>query len=339
MVAVIHAGLDNLAIKLADRDPHHPLQWVPPPDVSPDIPMGEVLPEPGRLGIVWPRKVCEIDVPSPAALLPAPNDSMRLRIWPTTAPRRGTVVLVPPWKFHSFMPMVPIALSLNRMGFDVVGYPIPYHYERTPEGTFSGEYFATWDMPRTGLAIRTAALELCAIVESLRQRGPVAMMGLSLGGYLSAMTSVVAPLYPHRAFNVDRLVLVVPPASILDTFLKTGIGDRYRKLLVNAGGTVPDDAYLYRLSLPFSPSRFKSCVPGENILVAAARHDTVVPLESSRELARGLGAQLAEYEAGHVSGLLLTFSLWRDVGRFLENMPRARDVAALAKEPRSRANG
>ena len=32
MVAVIHSGLDNLALALADREPHNPLKWVPPPE-------------------------------------------------------------------------------------------------------------------------------------------------------------------------------------------------------------------------------------------------------------------------------------------------------------------
>ncbi|MEW5854018.1 MAG: hypothetical protein AB2A00_34910 [Myxococcota bacterium] len=336
MVSVLHEALDNLALVLADRTQLLPMQWVPPPEIDTRLPLGEVLPEPNRMGVVWPKRACTIDVVAPTTFLPSPNDRLRLRWWPTSEEqRRGTLVIAPPWKVTSFTGFLPLVRALNRMGLDVVGYPTPYHFERTPPGALSGELFATWDMPRTGWAIRAAALELCALVESLQPRGPVVLLGTSLGGFLSAMMSVVAPFYPRRAFQVSRMVLVVPPASFLDTFAKTAIGERYRRLLSLAGGTVPEYSYLEQLAVPFSPGMFPSVVAGENILIVAGKHDKMVPVESSQALAEGLKARFRIYDVGHVSGLCFSFRLWMDVLSFLEEMPLAQ---ARAEEHQERAH-
>jgi hypothetical protein len=340
MVAFLHAGLDKLLIASDVLLKHQPLQWVDPPRIDASIPLGEILPEPQRLAVVWPqenRQACTLTVAAPTSFLPTPNDQLKLRFWPTQEPRRGTVIFAPPWKLGSFHSLRPFVAGLNSLGFDVVGYPTPFHFERAPRGTFSGEFFATWDMPRTGWAIRAAALELCSLVESLQASGPVVMLGTSLGGYLSAMASVMAGRYPHRAFAPERLLLLVPPDSILDTFTQSPIGQRYRKLLVNNGGTLPDPALLESLAHPFSPGRFNSAVPGERILVMAARYDAVVPLVSSQRLASGFGARFLVYDAGHASALVFSPSVWRDAGRFLDEVGKAPQAQAPAQP--SRSNG
>lgn len=316
-----HAALDDVATRLADFNKHNPLSWVAPPAVSPDVPLGEVLPEPDRLCVTLEGTPRIVECAAPTRFLDGANARLHLRWWPTNMTRRGTVVLVPPWQFRSFTLLRPMVYLLNKAGFDVVGYPTPFHFERTPQGCFSGELFATWDMPRNGWAIRTACMELLALVEALQGRGPVGLVGVSLGGYLSAMTSVVARHYPHRAFDIARMCLVVPPASILDVFLYTNVGRRYRRLLVESGGSVPEDAALKSLARPFNPGRFRSSVAGENILVVAGTQDNVVPIRSSRKLARAFKARLHEYEVGHVTGMLLTPGVWRDVTRFLGELP------------------
>ena len=327
MVAFLHAGLDRLLIAGSALLKHQPLQWVEPPVIQPDIPLGEALPEPSRLAVVWPDQApepCTLTVPAPTTFLPAPNDHLKLRLWPTKEARRGTVIFAPPWKLGSWASLRPFVSGLNSLGFDVVGYPTPFHFERAPKGTFSGEFFATWDMPRTGWAIRTASLELCTLVESLHAHGPVVVLGTSLGGYLSAMASVMAARYPQRAFAPDRLLLIVPPDSILDTFTQSPIGVRYRQMLLDNGGTLPDAALLQSLAQPFSPGRFPSAVPGNNILVLAARYDAMVPLTSTERLAKGFGARLHVYEAGHASALVFSPSVWRDAARFLDEVPAAK---------------
>ncbi|MBI5497598.1 MAG: hypothetical protein HY904_21485 [Deltaproteobacteria bacterium] len=323
MAGILHLGLDRLFIASSALVRHNPLKWVEPPEVNVDIPMGDDLPEPDRLGVVWPREACVLEVPAPTRFLEAPNDRMYIHFWPARGPRRGAVVLAPPWKFTVWASLWPVARVLNALGFDVAGYSTPYHFERTPPGAFSGELFATWDMPRTGWAVRAAVLELCALIESLQSRGPVALLGTSLGGYLSAMTTVVSGRYPRRAFVPERVCLVVPPDSILDTFLKSPIGERYRRLLLANGGSIPDEHFLRHLSRPFSPSNFAPAVPGERIQVLAARHDVMVPLESSQRLAAAWGARFRVYEAGHVSALGLSWGVWRDAAGFLEEVPRA----------------
>lgn len=329
MVKALHEGLDRLMIALGGLTPHHKLEYVPPPPVDLTVPLGALLPPPRALNILWPHAAGKVVVDAPTDFLQAPNDQLALRWWPAPAgPRRGTAVLVPPWKLVTFTTMGPVVRGLNRLGYDVVGYPTPYHFERSVPGTFSGEFFATFDMPRTGWAVRAAALELCAVVEALADRGPVVMVGLSLGGYLSALMSVVAPLYPERAFGPARMCLVVPPESILDTLLDTPLGQRYRQMLEQNGGELPDTAYMARLAQPFSPARFPSAVLGPDILVLAGTHDHFVPLRSTRRLATGLGARLCEYPAGHLTSLVGTLGVWRDARDFLSELPFLPDSAA-----------
>src|SRR6185369_17216183 len=123
MVASIHAGIDGFAIAMAARTNMLPMTYVPPPEqFSTEIPLGDPLPEPRKLAVLWPPQAARIDVPAPTDFLPPPNDIIKLRWWPTTVtPRRGSVIIAPPWKLQTLSSFLPVISGLQRLGFDVVG--------------------------------------------------------------------------------------------------------------------------------------------------------------------------------------------------------------------------
>ena len=113
-MAGFHAALDDVATRLADLNKHNPLTWVEPPQVNPHIPLGEVLPEPERLCVTLEGSARVVECAAPTSFLDGPNARLHLRWWPTRAARRGTVILVPPWQFSSFLLLRPMVYLLNR---------------------------------------------------------------------------------------------------------------------------------------------------------------------------------------------------------------------------------
>src|SRR5258706_567355 len=88
-------------------------------------PLPEPLPE-------APHGMARWQVPAPTPL--APGDSMIVDVPPTTRPRRGTVILVPPWKLRSRAQLKGYVALANAAGFEVWLTTLPHHLERSYGG-------------------------------------------------------------------------------------------------------------------------------------------------------------------------------------------------------------
>jgi predicted alpha/beta hydrolase family esterase len=107
----------------------------------------------------------------------------------------------------------------------------------------------------------------------------------------------------------------VAPPELAVSLARTRIGDRYRSLAARAGAPVPEPALLEEALAPFSPARRAPNV--RRALIAAGRHDIIVPLEAPLALARAWGVEARVYPRGHLTLLLACRQLRRDVARFL----------------------
>lgn len=162
------------------------------------------------------------------------------------------------------------ASSWFRAGFDVALLTLPFHGARTPkDARFSGERFAVPHVARLNEAVRQAIYEIHMVLGWLRQQGnaPVGLLGLSLGGYLSAL---MAGLTPDLAFVIP----MVPPVCMGD--LAWRFFARSRRY---AGSPAPafsreELRAAYRVHSPLThPLR----VDKARILILAGRGDQIVP--------------------------------------------------------------
>jgi pimeloyl-ACP methyl ester carboxylesterase len=227
---------------------------------------------------------------------------------PALGPRRGTAILVPPWKVPTLGAVAGWARLVARTGFDVWTLVPPRHLERAG-AVPNGEGFVSPDLGVLTAALEQLVLEVRVLAALARHRGgETALVGLSLG----ALGAALAATAPEA---VDRAVLVAPPADLAAVFARTAIGRRYARLAARAGAPVPGAEALAALLAPLGPAA-RPPTAGR-ILVAAGREDRIALPDGALALARAWGAESRVYPRGHLTLLFACAALRRDAHRFL----------------------
>lgn len=237
-----------------------------------------------------------------------PADPIRVLVEPAAGERRGTAVLVPPWKIRSAGVVSGWSRALAAAGREVWLHVPPHHLERS-RGARSGEGFVSTDLRALRASVEQVVTEIRILVAAARARdpGPIAVVGLSLGALAAALAATAPDAAPEA-------VLVAPPA--IDVALaRTPIGARYRDLAARAGAPLPAPEALAPLLAPFSPATRRP--RARRVLLAAGRHDAIVPPEAPLALARAWGVEPLLYPRGHLTLLFACRALRRDVARFL----------------------
>jgi predicted alpha/beta hydrolase family esterase len=222
--------------------------------------------------------------------------------------RRGTALLVPPWKIPSARLLVGWVRLLSGAGWDAWLLTPPHHLERLGAGERRGEGFVSADLDRLRTSVVQLVLEvrLCAAVAA--RRGEVGVVGLSLG----ALAAALAATGPEP---LDFAALVSPPADLAAVLEGTAIGHRYRELARRAGSPVPGPEALRAALRPLDPSARRPSA--RRIFVAAGLHDAIVAPAGPERLARAWGAETRVYPRGHLTLLFGCRALRRDLRSFL----------------------
>lgn len=226
-----------------------------------------------REGTVRERRIASAYVPWGDEAPASGRSPILFEHWRHDAgPPRATVVAL-----HGFTMGRPridaIALFASqwfRRGLDVALLTLPYHGERTPPGArFSGEHFAVPDVARLSEAVREAIWEIRLVVDTLREETgrPVGLLGLSLGGYLTALAAALFE-------DLDFAVPMVPPVCIGD--LAWGFFERTRHAR-EGGEAALSHAELRRSFRIHSPLSHPLRTPRERVLIVAGRGDRIVP--------------------------------------------------------------
>jgi len=258
------------------------------------------------------------EAPSPR---PAAGDGrMLVEVTAAAGARRGTAVLVPPWKVPRLSVLGGWTACLARAGHEVWTLVPPLHLGRALAGQRSGEGFVTADGPALRAAVEQLVLEIRVLLALARARGePAALVGLSLGG-LAAALAATAPEAP------DRTALLAPAADLEAVLLGTRIG---RRLLPGLRRGRPSGPAADELSAMLAPFRADGRRPGAGrVLVAVGSADRIALPGPGAALARSWGAELRVYPRGHLTLLFLCRAVRRDVGQFLSARYRHASRAA-----------
>jgi predicted alpha/beta hydrolase family esterase len=297
----LHRAVDAFAMWLEDRRRRAPVPFrstggAPLGCFGPLPPLPPALPDEGA----W-------SAPSPR---PAPGDPLMSAVArPARGRRRGTAILVPPWKVPSLAVVSGYARLLAGEGLDVWTLVPPRHLQRAAVGARGGEGFVSAD-----LRVLTAALE--QLVEELRvlaalaraRGGETVLVGLSLGA-LGAALAATAPE------PLDRVALVAPPADLAAVLAETPIGRRYAALAARAGAPLPPREALAALLAPLRPEARRPTAA--RVLVAIGREDRIALPDGALALARAWGAEARLYPRGHLTLLFACGALRRDLRHFL----------------------
>ena len=176
----------------------------------------------------------------------------------------------------------PLVSRWFQSGLDVALVTLPGHGARAPAGArMSGEAFAVPHVARLAEAVREALYEVHLTVHWLRHETgrPVGLLGLSLGGYLTALA---AGLLDDLAFAVP-IAAPVCMGDLAWRFLR-----RTRHHRDGAPG-LPDAEELRRSFRVHSPLAHALRLPRERALIVAGRGDRVVPPAHALALAQHWG--------------------------------------------------
>jgi pimeloyl-ACP methyl ester carboxylesterase len=212
-------------------------------------------------------------------------------------PARGTVLAL-----HGFTMGRPrfdaFALFASKWferGLDVALLTLPHHGARTPkQARFSGERFTVPHVARLAEAVREAIYEIRLVTHWLRQQGgaPVGVLGLSLGGYLSALAGGLCD-------DLDFVVPMVPPVCMGDLAWRFFTQTRHYR---RGGAAALSSDELRRSFRIHSPLTHPLRVPKERVLIIAGRGDRVVPPEHPAALWRHWGKPAIHWFSGsHVA--------------------------------------
>jgi pimeloyl-ACP methyl ester carboxylesterase len=196
----------------------------------------------------------------------------------------------------------PIAWMLRR-GLDVAIVVLPFHALRGRPGR-AAPPFPGADPRFTNEGFLQAMADVRALIGFLRARGApqVGAMGMSLGGYATALLATVEP-------ELGFAVPIIPLASIADFARDQGrLGTTEQARLQHAA--------LEAANAVVSPLARAPLVAKERLLVIGADADAITPIAHAERIASHWGAPLVRIPGGH----LLQFGrgdAFRAVGKML----------------------
>ena len=184
-----------------------------------------------------------------------------------------------------------LAKELNPRGIDVLSMDAPFNFRRTPTGYRPGQLIVGGDMGHQLAVVRQAVLDLWKVIVSLQREGRrVGLMGVSYGGWIALLASLLAD-------DLEFVIAAVPPVDIV-RMLREG-GTIVRGIRRGIGHYPFDQSELERMARPVIPGFWPKKLPSRQISLHAARHDRLAPCRNIEDLAQIWGARLVVHSAGH----------------------------------------
>ncbi|MBI1850013.1 MAG: prolyl oligopeptidase family serine peptidase [Planctomycetes bacterium] len=246
-----------------------------------------------------PYSVHSFRVPTAAPSGDATNDVIPGRDYVPAGESRGSVVILPIWYGPKEGGLEDVAARyLATRGFRAFVLPMAWQWERQSDGGFPG--ILSGDLDRTRQAMIQSVKDARRVAALLDRddggRGRVGILGISLGGFVGALTFGVAPEFRAGVFALAG-------AGVSDVLLHPSsetqrvIDDLRRR------GVSPDE--VRRRCRDFDPATYAKPERGERLLLFAGMFDEVVQPASVERLAKAFGDVTIRWApGGHITSAL-----------------------------------
>jgi pimeloyl-ACP methyl ester carboxylesterase len=211
--------------------------------------------------------------------------------------RRPVAILVHGWGGGNFW-FEERAFAVARWlkaGFDVALFQLPFHGRRAPAvpgAARSGSLFPSPHLVRTNEAFGQAIWDLRVLARHLRDGDrAVGVMGMSLGGYTTALW---ASLDPRLAFAA----VMIPLASLAEMMWRHGEHTPAMREAIKTGVTLDLMAEVFAVH---TPTTRPVQLPADRLFVIAGKADCICPPDQARRIARHWGTDLHWFPGGHVA--------------------------------------
>lgn len=186
-----------------------------------------------------------------------------------------------------------------RHGYDVVAFQLPFHGKRA--GTDGNT--PPWPSPhprQTNEGFGHAIYDLRALALFLRARGASAVgaMGMSLGGYTTALWASIAG--PDDPGGIDFAVAIVPAVSLARLMWHHGETSQAKRWAIKVG---IDEDMLAEAFFVHAPTTRPPRIAPERLFVVAGRGDEITPPDQASTLAAHWCTQVLWFSGGHLAQL------------------------------------
>ncbi|PFU71339.1 alpha/beta hydrolase [Bacillus thuringiensis] len=156
-------------------------------------------------------------------------------------------------------------------------FTLPYHFAREPEESlFSGEYMVSANIQRTVKSTQQAVVDLRGLIHWIKKnkKGPVILIGVSLGGFITNLTALVES-------EIDVLTSVFYANRLSYSIWNTNPGKYIKKDLSVHGVTYDELLESWKIT---EPSQATPIMNQKNILLISAKYDQYVHMKDTSYL-------------------------------------------------------
>ena len=254
-------------------------------------------------------EIVDVKFPSPVQTKHAENDIVHGLYFKAAGKRDfATVILLHGWGRSNLWKEKKIAIGLAKNNINCFILKLPYHFERTPEDTWSGEYAITGDILRTVEGTRQLVIEVRTVSTWLRRQvEKVVISGISLGGMMAHLAMA--------AESFDAGITILAGGNNAGIIWE-GIATRSVKDdLINAGFTREQTSHIYQIINPCIMAKHNKT---KNLLMINGLYDEVMPRRFTMELWEALGRpRIKWYPCAHVTSVLFVKNIIKDMIRFI----------------------
>lgn len=225
------------------------------------------------------------------------------------------VIMVHGWRMESYRMEQMFLKSLLNKGYNVYLFTLPYHLERTPDNSYSGEYMISADINRTLISIQQAISDLRSLIKYIKQDNiynKVVLLGASLGGYVTNLTCAIEK-------NVDILISVFYVNNLAHSIWNTIPGKYIKKDFIRS--KFRELKNLDEFWSIINPSNFKPKISKDKILLFSGIYDKFIDKIDSDELHKSWDfPKRILYKCGHTGMFFLSKKISDEINKFIENI-------------------
>lgn len=223
---------------------------------------------------------------------------------------RAAMIIVHGHAMRNFTMFERYSRPAARGGMDVYYLALPYHMQRAPKGTWSGQYSLNADIERTAQAFRQGVQDLRSLITWIQheRNAPIILLGVSLGAFTSLMTAVVD--------DRPKTVISVLGGGSLAQLIWDGYQMNHSKRQLEERGITFEQLEQYWSLL--GPANWQPKMARDRILLFAGEYDPIVTPANVNRLWRAWDHPAIHwYPAGHASIAIYNRRVRSEVLRFL----------------------